>query len=84
MPGAMISAMRQIHDYDFLKRNPDYSQIFCHVVADKEFNWLDFEIKKEYQVKMFLHSALKALEFLGGFDWIKYKDTSGKLAMRLK
>jgi NTE family protein len=84
MLGAMISSMRQIHDYDFLKRNPDYSQLICHVDADKEFNWLDFEIKRTEQVKMFLHGAREAVEFLSGFDWIKYKDTRDKLALGVK
>jgi NTE family protein len=84
MLGAMISAMRQIYDYDFLKRNPDYSQLICHVDADKEFNWLDFEIKREDQVKMFLHGAREALGFLKSFDWAKYKDTRDKLAQGLK
>jgi NTE family protein len=73
--GAMVSAMRQIYDYDFLKRNPDYSQLICHVDADKDFNWLDFEVKRPDQVKMFLHGAREAIKFLNAFDWEKYKET---------
>lgn len=80
MMGAMISSMRQIYDYDFLKRNPDYSQLICHVDADKDFNWLDFEISREDQVKMFVHGATEAVRFLETFDWTAYKDTRRALA----
>jgi NTE family protein len=80
MMGAMISSMRQIHDYDFLKRNPDFSQLICHVNADKDFNWLDFEISRQEQVKMFLHGAREAIKFLDDFNWEKYKETRKALA----
>ena len=80
MAGAMISTMRQIYDYDFLKRNPDYSQLICHIDADKDFNWLDFEISREEQVNMFVLGAREAVRFLNEFDWEKYKETRRKLA----
>lgn len=80
--GSMISSMRQIHDYDFLKRNPDYSKLICHIDADKEFNWLDFEISKEEQVKMFLLGARQAVKFLKGFDWEDYKGIREKLSAK--
>lgn len=73
--GAMISTMRQIHDYDFLMRNPDYRSLICRIDADKDFNWLDFEMPQENRIKLFLHGALKATEFLECFDWEKYKET---------
>ncbi len=80
MTGAMISTMRQIHDYDFLRRNPDYSQLICHINADKDFNWLDFEISRDEQVKMFLLGARQAVKFLESFDWENYKETRRKLS----
>lgn len=73
--GAMISTMRQIHDYDFLMRNPDYRSLICRIDADKDFNWLDFEMPQRDRIKLFLHGALKATEFLECFDWEKYKET---------
>jgi NTE family protein len=73
--------MRQIHDYDFLRRNPDYSQLICHIDADKDFNWLDFEISRDEQVKMFVLGARRALKFLESFDWEKYKETRRRLAV---
>ncbi len=73
--GAMISTMRQIHDYDFLMRNPDYRSLICRIDADKDFNWLDFEMPQRDRIKLFLHGAVKATEFLECFDWEKYKET---------
>lgn len=81
MMGSMISSMRQIYDYDFLRRNPDYSRLICHIDADKEFNWLDFELPKEEQVDMFILGAEKALEFLKEFDWEEYKGVRKKTAL---
>lgn len=78
--GALISSMRQIYDYDFIKRNPDFSKLICHIDADKEFNWLDFEIKREEQVRMFVHGAREAIKFLDTFDWEDYKKIRANLA----
>lgn len=80
MMGAMLSSMRQIHDYDFLLRNPDYSKLICHVDADKDFNWLDFGIQRPDQVKMFVHGAREALKFLQNFNWENYKEIRKSLA----
>lgn len=73
--GAMISTMRQIHDYDFLMRNPDYKHLICRIDADKDFNWLDFEMAETDRIKLFVQGARKAVEFLECFDWLKYKET---------
>jgi len=73
MNGAMISTMRQIHDYDFLLKNPDYKQLICRIDADKTFNWLDFNMTQESQINLFNLGAKKAVEFLNKFDWEAYK-----------
>ena len=73
--GAMISTMRQIHDYDFLMRNPDYRMLICRIDADQDFNWLDFEMPQQERVKLFLKGAQKAIEFLECFKWEEYKTT---------
>ena len=73
MSGAMISTMRQIHDYDFLLKNPDYSKLICRIDANEKFNWLDFNMSPEMQVDLFNLGAQKAIEFLEGFDWKAYK-----------
>jgi NTE family protein len=72
--GAMISTMRQIYDYDFILRNPDYKQLICRIDADKDFNWLDFDMKKEDRIRLFVLGAQKAVEFLENFNWQQYKD----------
>jgi NTE family protein len=70
---AMISTMRQLYDYDFLLKNPDYNSLICHIDADSEFNWLDFNMPVEQQVDLFLLGAEKAVNFLDKFDWETYK-----------
>lgn len=77
--GAMISTMRQIHDYDFLLRNPDYKQLICHIDADLQYNWLNFNMSFQDQQNLLLMGARKGLEFLQNFDWIKYKAVRKKI-----
>lgn len=71
--GAMISTMRQIHDYDFLLRNPDYSKLICRIDADQHFNWLNFGMSESRQQELFLLGARRGLEFIKQFDWEAYK-----------
>lgn len=72
--GAMISTMRQIHDYDFILQNPDYKELICMINADEKFNWLNFGMDENQQQDLFLLGAQKGLEFLNKFDWEKYKE----------
>jgi NTE family protein len=71
--GAIISTMRQIYDYDFLLKNPDYKRLICRIGADQKFNWLNFNISKKEQIALFNLGALKAIDFLENFDWQEYK-----------
>ena len=71
--GAMISTMRQIFDYDFLLRNPDYKHLICRIDASEQFNWLDFNMSEDDQIKLFNLGAAKAVEFLNKFNWEDYK-----------
>lgn len=73
MCGGMISTMRQIHDYDFLLKNPDYSRLICRIDADSRYNWLNFNISKEEQLGLFVLGAQKAIAFLEAFEWEEYK-----------
>jgi NTE family protein len=84
MAGAMVSTMRQIHDYDFLVKNPDYNRLICLIDADKEFNWLNFNMTKDKQVELFALGARKASEFIQSFDWTGYKDVRLKLEQASK
>lgn len=73
MTGAMIGTMRQLHDYEFLRKNPDYNRLICHLDADTSFNWLDFNMSKEKQVDLFILGAREAFRFLETFNWLEYK-----------
>lgn len=84
--GAMINTMRQLHDYDFFLRHPEYQKLVCSIDADgvmektpdgnevTKYNWLDFNMSREKQIELFLLGATKAVEFLKGFDWELYKE----------
>lgn len=76
--GAMISTMRQIHDYEFILKNPDYQKLICRIDADEEYNWLNFGMSEKRQQELFLLGAKKGLEFLKTFDWEGYKEIRAK------
>ena len=81
--GAMISTMRQLHDYDFILKNADYKQLICNIDCDAQldaqgnrmFNVLDFDMPAETQTELFRLGAAKAVEFLDAFNWEHYKNT---------
>lgn len=71
--GSMVSTMRHDGDIEFLINNPDFNQLICYIDADKDFNWLNFNMPEEKKQKLFLLGAQKALDFLETFDWEAYK-----------
>ena len=82
---AMISTMRQLHDYDFLLKHHDYKHLICSIDCDTEkdkngrdkFNFLDFNMDETTKVELFNHGARKAYEFMKTFDWQAYKTLRG-------
>jgi NTE family protein len=74
MTGAMVGTMRQLHDYDFIRKNPDYNNLICYINADDKYNWLDFQMPPDKQVRLFVLGATKAFSFLENFDWELYKN----------
>ena len=54
-------------------------QLICRIDASEKFNWLDFNMGEDDQIKLFNLGAKKAVEFLKDFDWEKYKETRKKL-----
>lgn len=70
----MVGTMRQLHDYDFIRKNPDYNNLICYINADDKYNWLDFKMPREKQVGLFVLGATKAFQFLESFDWELYKN----------
>ena len=71
--GSMISTMRHDSDNEFLIKNPDFEKLICFINADKEFNWLNFNMSEEQKKKLFLLGAQKGLDFIKNFDWDNYK-----------
>jgi NTE family protein len=71
--GSMISTMRFDADNEFLIKNPDFEKLICFIDADKEFNWLNFNMDEEKKKKLFLLGAKKGLDFIKSFDWENYK-----------
>ena len=80
LSGAMISTMRQIFDYDFILKHPDYKKLICNIDADADFNWLNFNMSEERKVALFQLGAKKALAFLQNFKWDQYKEIRAKLS----
>jgi NTE family protein len=78
--GAMVSTMRQLHDYDFLLQHPDYKHLICSIDADLEYDWLDFNMSDADKVGLFNLGARKAVGFLEGFDWKGYQSKRMELS----
>jgi NTE family protein len=77
--GAMIGTMRQIFDFDFFLRHPDYKHIICSIDADSQYNWLDFNMPDDKKKSLFKLGATKAIEFLEKYNWEEYKEIRKKL-----
>jgi NTE family protein len=49
---AMLNTMRHIYDFDFLLKNPDYSQLICRLDTDNDFNWEGYkELRRQLLTK---------------------------------
>ena len=71
--GAIFNSARHCLDYDFVRRNPEYSQLVQHIPCTR-YNWLDFNMSEDSKRGLFREGAERAIAFLQGFDWQKYKD----------
>jgi NTE family protein len=77
--GAMLKTMRHIYDFDFLLKNPDYSQLICRLDTDNDFSWLDFNMSDENKLLLFEKGASGAIDFLENFNWGGYKELRRQL-----
>jgi NTE family protein len=68
----MISAMRQVHHYEFLMNNRDYEHLIQSVDVG-DHNWYNFAISNEDKIDLFIRGAKAADEFLRKFNWHEYK-----------
>jgi len=71
--GAMFNTARFAYDFEFILKNPDFKHLIANIDTDGH-NWLDFEMKDEAKVDLFVRGARKAAEFLNRFNWEKYKE----------
>jgi NTE family protein len=71
--GAIFNSARHCLDYDFVRRNPEYSQLVQHIPCTR-YNWLDFNMSEDSKRGLFREGAERAIAFLQGFDWQRYKD----------
>lgn len=69
----MYRTTHQIYDYETILIHPDYKTLIYLRDANQQFNWLDFNMTPEDQVKLYNLGAEKALNFLIKFDWEAYK-----------
>ncbi|MEZ5081874.1 MAG: patatin-like phospholipase family protein [Bacteroidales bacterium] len=70
--GAMFNSLRHLHDYDFILKNPDYKMLIQKIDIG-EHDWLNFALKDDAKVDLFIRGARAAAEFLRKFDWKQYK-----------
>ncbi|MFD2999338.1 patatin-like phospholipase family protein [Pontibacter toksunensis] len=71
--GAIFDSARQVHDFDFITKNPDYRHL-VHCLDTDHFDWLDFSMPDEEKLRLFEVGVRGAANFLIKFDWKKYKD----------
>jgi NTE family protein len=70
--GAMFNSIRHLHDYDFILKNSDYKMLIGKIDIGNH-DWLNFGIKNEAKLDLFIRGAQAADKFLRSFDWIAYK-----------
>lgn len=70
--GAIFDSARHCLDYDFIKRNPDYTQLITWIPC-RDFNWLDFAMDTPTRERLFMEGAQAAVAFLEQFNWKAYK-----------
>ena len=73
---SMFNSIRHYADFDFLARNPDYSQLITYINTE-DHNWLNFFMKDKEKLELFRKGVLNGFEFLEQFDWKKYKKVRG-------
>ncbi len=76
---AVFNAARHCLDYDFIVRNPDYRKLVSYIDTS-DYYWLDFEMKQEDKIDVFLRGAKAAHDFLIKFNWEEYKEMRRQLA----
>lgn len=76
--GRMFNTIRYYYDKDFLLKNRILDKGIGKVPLF-EFNWLNFFMKKDEKIEMFVRGAEAATDFLLKFSWDDYKQDRSKV-----
>ncbi len=71
--GSMFNTARFAYDFEFLNKNPDFKHLIGYIDTGNH-NWLDFGLKEDAKVDLFIRGARTAAEFLNRFNWQRYKE----------
>jgi NTE family protein len=71
--GRMFNTIRYYYDKDFLQKNKVYEKGIGKIPLS-DYNWLNFFLKDQDKIDMFVLGAKSATEFLIGFNWESYKN----------
>jgi NTE family protein len=80
--GRMFSTIRSYYDKDFLLKNKFFEKGIGKIPLS-DYNWLNFFIKDQDKIDMFVLGAKAATEFLIGFDWKQYKNDRIQMQAKL-
>ncbi|MEW6194343.1 MAG: patatin-like phospholipase family protein [Bacteroidota bacterium] len=75
---AIFNSARHVLDYQFLLKNEDYEKLITKIDVGKH-NWLNFSIRDEDKIDLFIRGAKAASDFLTKFDWEGYKAIRRKM-----
>lgn len=79
--GRMFNTIRFYYDKDFLLKNKIYEKGIGKIPL-WEYNWLNFFLKDEDKINMFVLGAKAATKFLIDFNWEEYK--KGRTQMQVQ
>jgi NTE family protein len=80
--GRMFNTIRFYYDKDFLLKNKVY-QKGIGTIPLAGYNWLNFFLKDEDKIDMFVRGAKAATDFLIKFDWDSYKNDREDMRQQL-
>lgn len=76
--GSLFNSVRNLHDYDFILKHPDYSMLIGKIDVGHH-GWLDFSLSDDAKLDLFIRGAQGAARFLESFNWKDYKQVREKL-----
>lgn len=81
--GRIFNTIRAYYDKDFLLKNRTYEKGIGKIYLSK-YNWLNFFLKPEEKIDMFVLGAKAATDFLLNFDWDAYKQDRVEMQRELR